>query len=328
MSSRLVPMILEAMGALKIPGGEGDDGLESYYAPTLGEAFRVVISSLRGAGISLPDLEARLVVQRAFEVEALDLFCFPERRGDVATWDRLREYVDRRLCGEPLSRIFGEREFFGRTFHISPDVLDPRPDSECVIEAIFDLYDPLASDALDVLDMGTGSGALLITLLSHAPVWRGVGVDISSGALGVARKNGERLGISDRVVWIESDWFSRVKGKYDLILSNPPYIPTGELSALPFAVRGFDPTIALDGGVDGLEPYRLLAAQVGGFLKEGGRCVVEIGHTQAQDVITCFLEHGLLCSREEEKKLGGIRQDLGGRDRVLIFKKQSVLSCF
>ena len=212
-------------------------------------------------------------------------------------------HIVRRGHNEPISCIIQGRDFFGRWFHITKDVLDPRPETECLIEvALQKKFDA-------VLDLGTGSGCILLTLLAERPEASGVGTDKSTKALAVAEWNAKDLGLTDQCALIESDWFHAVEGTFDLIVSNPPYISEEEMKGLAPEVLNFDPRMALTDEGDGLGEYRKLAAGIVAHLKPDGRALLEIGPAQADDVIEIFNLAGSFNSI--------VHKDLDGRDRVI-----------
>jgi release factor glutamine methyltransferase len=216
---------------------------------------------------------------------------------------RFEDLVARRHAGQPLSQITGARAFFGREFLVDGSVLDPRPETETLIELC------LAQPFERVLDLGTGSGCILATLLAERPTVTGVGVDVSPEALAVARRNLSRLGVAGQGALIESDWFAGVDGQFDLIVSNPPYITEDDYAQLAPTVRDWEPKVALTPGGDGLAAYRVLARTAPEYLSDGGRLIVEIGHDQGAAVASLFHAAGL-----EDVKL---HADLNGRDRVV-----------
>jgi release factor glutamine methyltransferase len=212
----------------------------------------------------------------------------------------------RRVFGEPVSRILGVRNFFGRDFVVSPEVLDPRADTETLVEAAL----PLLGQGR-ILDLGAGSGAIIVTLLAERPEASGVAVDLSPGALAITADNARRHGVASRLSLLEGSWFSPVEGCFDLIVSNPPYIPAGDIEGLDREVRDFDPHLALAGGTDGLDAYRVLAGGAARFLSPSGALLLEIGAGQAAAITGLFVGEGW--------QLAGQFRDLGGHVRVLKF---------
>ena len=209
--------------------------------------------------------------------------------------------------GEPISKILGQRSFWKDDFLTTPDVLDPRPDSETLITAVLNHY-PDRGAPYRLLDLGTGSGCLLLSLMGEYPNAQGVGVDYSAAALKVAQRNGERL--RRFPLWVQGNWGESLGGSFDIIISNPPYIPTKVCETLDVAVRVFDPMMALDGGPDGLGPYRVLIPQLKSLLASAGMAFLEIGDTQAEAVSSIAQKNGL--------KIHGIEKDLENRDRCVI----------
>ncbi|MGR3511803.1 MAG: peptide chain release factor N(5)-glutamine methyltransferase [Paracoccaceae bacterium] len=223
---------------------------------------------------------------------------------------RFADLVQRRAAREPFSHIAGYRDFWKHRFKVTPDVLDPRPETETLVELA--LSEPFSK----VLDLGTGSGCILISLLADRPEARGVGSDISETGILVAGENAAALGVADRLVLPLSDWFEDVGGIFDLIVSNPPYIADAEMAALEPEVRDHEPTSALTDGADGLTAYRHIAAGAPDHLRHGGRLLVEIGATQARDVVAIFAAAGL-------EKIT-VHPDLSGKDRVVSGRKLAV----
>jgi len=219
---------------------------------------------------------------------------------------RFKAAIAQRVQHQPVAQIIGVREFWGRNFAVTPDVLDPRPDTETLIEEVLK-----NGTATNILDLGTGSGCILLTLLSEWPDAHGVGVDQSEKALLVAQDNCRSLGLTKRATLKQSDWFSDVTGKFDLIVSNPPYITADAMLTIAPDVRDWEPRIALTPEGDGLDAYREIARKAGQYLTTNGRIFVEIGWDQAQSVLDIFAEMGFsdgLCI-----------QDLAGKDRVIAF---------
>jgi release factor glutamine methyltransferase len=219
----------------------------------------------------------------------------------------------RRAAHEPVSRIVGHRHFWTLNLSVTPDTLDPRPDTETLIEAAVAAI-PDRKTPLTVLDLGTGTGALLIALLSEYPEATGVGVDLSPGALAVAKANAEAHGVGDRAAFRQGSWADGVQGPFDLIMSNPPYIEQGDLAGLPPEVREHDPMLALDGGTDGLDAYRAIVPELSRLMTGGGLAILEIGAGQGDDVVAIADANGLKSTER--------RRDLGGIERALSFKRR------
>lgn len=278
-------------------------------AATVGGLLDAATARLAAAGIAESRREARLVLALALGVEPATVLGWPERPVEAEGAAAIDRLVARRAQGEPFSRLRGKREFWSRDFALSPDTLDPRPDSETLIAAALgDIGDRGA--ALRVIDFGTGTGCLLLALLSELPRASGIGIDIAPGAIAVAQRNAERLGLAARADFRIGGWESRIDGQADVILANPPYIPTSEIARLPPEVSNFDPVAALDGGADGLFAYRALGPAIRALLKPSGRAYIEVGAAQAGQVARIFVESRL--------RVAGVRQDLAGADRCVI----------
>ncbi|MBM3508054.1 MAG: peptide chain release factor N(5)-glutamine methyltransferase [Alphaproteobacteria bacterium] len=263
---------------------------------------------LRAAGVESPRRDARLLLAEAMGVShpaLLDPSC-PLSDSDSA---RFVDKVVRREAREPVSRIRGTREFWGLDFALSPATLDPRPDTETVIEAVLAAY---ASSAppLRILDLGTGSNCILCALLHEFPAATGVGIDIEHDAIATARLNAARLGFADRASFVVADWASAIAGPFDLVVSNPPYIPRTEIASLAPEVAAFDPRRALDGGDDGLDFYRRLSPALPRLLTPTGVAAVEIGLRQAEEVGRLFSSNGL--------EVASVRADLSGTPRAIV----------
>jgi release factor glutamine methyltransferase len=250
----------------------------------------------------------------------LELITDPARRLSVAEATQLAAMVARRARGEPVSRIIGTRGFYGRDFMVTAATLDPRPESETLIDAALARIKPVwgTGAGLDILDIGTGTGCLLLTLLAELPDACGVGIDPSAAALAVARDNAARLGIGGRARWIEGRFeavASQIRQTFPLIVSNPPYIPTADIAGLDRDVRDFDPHLALDGGGDGLDIYRGIAGQLGKVAARG--CIaLEVGHDQAYDVAQ-LIE---LSTLRERLGPASIVPDMAGKQRCVTFE--------
>ena len=271
--------------------------------------LRQASERLAAGGIETAALDARLLFQAASGLRHEDIVAEPDLivPSDVAA--RFSVLTQRRCKFEPVSRILGNREFYGRSFRVTPDVLDPRADTETLIGAALGLVK--GKGRLRILDLGTGSGAIAVTLLAELPEATAVASDLSATALQVAKGNAEALGVASRASFVQANWFEEIGGKFDLIVSNPPYIPLGDIAGLAPDVREFDPPRALDGGPDGLEAYRRLANGAGGHLAPKGHIILEIGAGQENAVNELFKGQGF--DRESR------HFDLSGHVRCLVF---------
>jgi release factor glutamine methyltransferase len=271
---------------------------------SLGAALRGATRHLAGAGVPDAPRDARLLLAHAAGVAADRVALHLSDPLSDAVAARLAAAVEARAARQPVAQIIGQRQFWGRPFLVTPDVLDPRPDTEVLVDLA--LAQPFGS----VLDLGTGSGCILISLLADRPGACGTGVDLSPAALAVAQRNAGDLGVAARAAFVLSDWFDAVRGQFDLIVSNPPYIAADEMAGLAPDVRDWEPHMALTPGGDGLAAYRRIAAGAGAHLAPGGRLMVEIGPTQGPAVSALFAAAGL---RQVQ-----VRPDLDGRDRVVL----------
>ncbi len=262
-------------------------------------------------GIDTAALDARWLIEAVSGVNQTTLILEPEIALTEDQFIRLQAMVERRKRFEPVAKILGEKEFYGRAFKVTKDVLDPRPDTETLIDVV--LKSELEDTALRFLDVGVGSGAIAITLLCEKLNWQGVASDISDKALAIASENSETLGVADRLVFVKTSWMSGIDGLFDFIVSNPPYIGSAEIDELSQDVKNYDPVLALDGGDDGLEAYRQIALTSGALLKPQGKIYLEIGYTQASQVIDIFRSVGFLIPKTPDC----ITKDLGGNDRVI-----------
>ena len=284
-----------------------------FVGVTAGEAARLMTRTLSAASIDSPATDARLLVPAALGLSKQDFIMQAQRLVTLDEALQLQQFERRRAAFEPVSRILGTREFYGRSFEITPDTLDPRPDSETLVEAALELARERNSSAgpLRILDIGTGTGCLLLTLLAELPGGSmGLGTDISVPALNVAARNAARLGQADRVRWQQARSLTGITGPFDLIISNPPYIATPDLAGLAADVRLYDPLTALDGGIDGLQIYREIIAGLAITAFESA--VFEVGAGQAAD-LEAIIRNGL------GSKVRCIRtwSDLGGHCRCV-----------
>ena len=250
---------------------------------TIGSTVGDVAARLGSAGFDEPRRRARRLVAAALGISAAEVFADLDRMIPAADSERVAELLTRMLAHEPLSRMLGVREFWGLEFQLSPDAFDPRPETETVVEAVIARLAE-RERPYRFLDLGTGSGCLLLALLSEFPHATGVGIDRAPGAATAARRNALRLGLAARADFLVGDWGAAVGGRFDAVVSNPPYIASGEIAALPREVRDFDPHRALDGGADGIDAYRAIAAELCRLLVPGGVFAAEIGYGQQDSV--------------------------------------------
>lgn len=283
-------------------------------ARTIATARHALADRFRQAGIDSAETDARLLMAHALGINRAELIANGERALTLEQTKSIDALAERRLKHEPVARIFGRKEFWSLSLQISPAVLVPRPETETVIEAALDalVRDARQMERLRILDIGTGSGALLLALLSELPNATGTGTDISTAALGVARGNAGRSDLGTRCAFVACDIAAGVRGPFDLIVSNPPYVVHGEIASLAPEVRDYDPALALDGGTDGLNGYRAIAAQARGLLAPGGMVIVELGMGQEEAVRALFTQAGLFVT--------AARHDLAGIPRALSAK--------
>ena len=270
-----------------------------------------IVDQLPDNGLDDRRRDARLLLGMALGRDDAVLphedICLAEKENQT-----LSDLIARRQQGEPISRIRGWREFYSLKFQINAATLDPRPDSETLVDAVINDFHMATLDQPRLLDLGTGSGCLLLACLHHLPNADGVGVDVQPGAVDMARQNAETLGLTSRAEFIISDWDHAVEGRFDVIISNPPYIPTSDILTLMDEVRDYDPALALDGGGDGLDAWRKLAPIMAQRLRPDGAVFLEIGQGQDDDVCQLFHEQGLNISAKH--------QDLSGINRCLEFR--------
>jgi len=283
---------------------------------TVAEALRFTARALRDGGIESPARDARLLLAAAVEVEPLDIIRDPDRALSGPEAAALSGLLARRLAHEPVSRILGRRAFYGREFAVTPATLDPRPDSETLIEMALEISETedWRNRPIRILDIGTGTGCLLITLLSELPLATGLGTDIEPDALKVAQQNALRLGVGGRADFKVHRSLTGVSGPFDLLVSNPPYIPAAEIDLLEADVRQFDPRASLDGGPDGLAVYRDIAAGLSRVVPRGV-AILEVGAGQSTAVSALFSAEFVRQIRQ--------KTDLGGHERCVAVWTQS-----
>lgn len=283
-------------------------GPDTGKAQTARAALADAVPGLRAAGIDDPARDARLLLAHAMRLAPGRLLLHLDDALSAAAAERFAAALAARRRRQPVSQITGTRLFWGHGFRVTPDVLDPRPETEMLVAAA--LEEPFGR----VLDLGTGSGAIILSLLAERPQARGLAVDISPAALAVARENAARPGLQGRVEFALSDWFAQVTGVFDLIVSNPPYIAAAEMPALAPETRDWEPALALTPGGDGLDAYRRIAARAGAYLEPGGRVLLEIGPTQGAAVTGMLRDAGFSGI--------GLTHDLDGRARVVSARKR------
>lgn len=270
------------------PGSGGDEG----SGQTVGSLLTEIGGALSEAGLDEPHRLARRLVAMATGFSQSEVFAYPERRLSEVEITRVRDALSRVLAHEPLTRMAGEREFWGLSFCLSPDTLDPRPETETLVEAVLARC-PDRARAYRFLDLGTGTGCLLLVLLSEYPNATGVGIDVALGAAGTARSNARALGLADRASFVVGDWAAPLEARFDVTVANPPYIERAVLPNLPPEVRLYDPARTLDGGLDGLAAYRAIAADLPRLLLPGGLFAAEIGAGQGEAVAAILSASGL-----------------------------------
>ena len=273
---------------------------------TRAEALKHLAEKFRRSELEEPGREARLTLCAAANLPLTALIAASEAPLGAVT-ARLEDFAMRRVSGEPLSKIVGRREFWGLPFTISRDVLDPRPETETIVEAACALFADRRLDQLRVLDLGVGSGALLCALLHEFVNACGLGVDVSAAAAEVARHNIAACGFAGRAKIRMGSWADGVPGPFDLIVSNPPYIRTADIAGLPREVRDFDPRLALEGGLDGLDAYRIILPAAAKLIAPDGRLLVEAGAGQAGAVMAIAAKAGFL-ERSTHRDLAGVER--------------------
>lgn len=280
------------------------------------DALNSAKKTLRANNINSFSLDAILLLQQATSFTKEQIIFDPDFLLDENQLNIFLKLIERRSQKEPVSHIIGKREFYGLDFAVTSKTLDPRPDSESLIELVLQNF----SGKINILEIGVGSGCLIITLLKNLQEAQGKGIDISNDALEICHKNAKNHQIENRLQLLRSNLFAEISDqeKFDLIISNPPYIKSQDIENLQDEVKNFEPRLALDGGESGLEFYEKIANEVAGFLAPKGSVILEIGFGQKQDVVDIFVVKGF--------KLQAVKLDLSGIDRVLWFKKPPVLN--
>jgi release factor glutamine methyltransferase len=279
---------------------------------TVGALLSRAAAAMGFAAVEAPRLDARLLLSHATGESVERLVAWPERAVAAREAVAFTALVRRRIAREPLAQIVGRREFWSLPFLTTRDTLTPRPDSEAVIEAVLRLF-PDRAAPLRILDLGTGTGCLLLTLLSEYPAATGIGTDLSAAAARVAAANADALGFAARATILVTAWDEGLAGTFDLVVSNPPYIATVELSRLAPEIRLFEPALALDGGPEGLDAYRALASRLFARVRPGGYAVLEVGFGQAGAVETILKNAGFAATDRQ--------RDLAGVDRCAVVRR-------
>jgi release factor glutamine methyltransferase len=282
-------------------------------ALTFAQAHQRAAALLAEAGIETPKRDARVLLCEAARIDHAALLRDPDGQLDNDAARRLQAFVSRRLKHEPVSRILGRRDFWGCTLRVTPDVLDPRADTETLVSTALETLRHRCDEALRILDLGTGSGALLCALLSEFAHAFGIGVDRHEAACRVARENLDACGFGSRGAILCGDWSAALAGGFDLVVSNPPYIASPVIERLDPEVRDHDPRPALDGGPDGLDAYRAIAADLSRLMAPGAKAVVEIGYDGAESVGECFRQAGWSSV--------SLKRDLEGQKRALLLER-------
>jgi release factor glutamine methyltransferase len=278
----------------------------------LSELQKKITKILAEGGIETNSLDARIILREIFNFDEKELILNSDLILSESKISKVQKIITRRLNFEPVSKIFGKRDFYNSTFSISDDVLDPRPETENIVEIANNFI--LEKGYESFIDLGTGSGCIILSILKENKNLTAVGVDISIDAINIAKKNSKDMNLEKRSSFLVSNWLSSVYNSYDLIISNPPYIPSDEIITLSKTVKNFDPLISLDGGQDGLECYKEIAQDINRVINKNGRVILEIGYNQAHDVVKIF--------ESKEFKLLKIYNDINGLNRILTFESK------
>jgi release factor glutamine methyltransferase len=281
--------------------------------PTLAQAVRMKAAELDRSGVAEPAREARLLACHAFDIGSIEWItnsCVQLTLQQMQSLDRL---INRRISGEPIGRIVGEKEFYGCRFFLSADTLEPRTDTETLVDVVRGDMLALGNKPVTILDIGTGTGAIIVSLLCNLPNATGAASDVSVGALKTARKNAALNAVEDRILFVKTSWSEGIEQKFSAIVSNPPYIRSEIIPTLAGEVKDHDPYLALNGGKDGLDAYREIFTQCSGKLNKAGKLYLEIGYDQSDPVRALAGENGW--------KFVRLVKDYGKNDRVLVFEQ-------
>ncbi len=276
----------------------------------LKEIQRKLCNNFSIIGIETPELDARIIIKEVLSLDDKDLILKESLDIPNELIEKIIAIESRRLNGEPISKIFKKRDFYNSTFLISNDVLDPRPETELIVEIANNFIDK--NEVKNILDLGTGSGCILLSILKENKMINGLGIDLSKDAISIAKQNSKKLNLETQSNFLISNWMSSVNYKYDLVVSNPPYIASEDIKKLSKSVKIYDPILSLDGGDDGLNSYRLIASDLKRVVSKNALIIIEIGYNQSLQVIEIFKKNNF--------KLMKKYNDINGLDRVLTFQ--------
>lgn len=276
----------------------------------LKEIQRKLCNNFSTIGIETPELDARIILKEVLSLDDKDLILKESLDIPEEMIEKIITIESRRLNGEPISKIFKKRDFYNSTFVISNDVLDPRPETELIVEIANNYINK--NEVKNILDLGTGSGCILLSILKENRMINGLGIDLSKEAISIAKQNSKKLNLETQSNFLVSNWMSSVNYKYDLVVSNPPYIASEDIKNLSKSVKIYDPILSLDGGDDGLNSYRLIASDLKRIISMNALIIIEIGYNQSLQVIDIF--------KKNDFKLIKKYNDINGLDRVLTFQ--------
>ena len=276
----------------------------------LKEIQRKLCNNFSSIGIETPELDARIILKEVLSLDDKDLILKESLDIPEEMIEKIITIESRRLNGEPISKIFKKRDFYNSTFVISNDVLDPRPETELIVEIANNYINK--NEVKNILDLGTGSGCILLSILNENRMINGLGIDLSKEAISIAKQNSKKLNLETQSNFLVSNWMSSINYKYDLVVSNPPYIASEDIKKLSKSVKIYDPILSLDGGDDGLNSYRLIASDLKRIISMNALIIIEIGYNQSLQVIDIF--------KKNDFKLIKKYNDINGLDRVLTFQ--------
>ena len=276
----------------------------------LKEIQRKLCNNFSTIGIETPELDARMILKEVLSLDDKDLILKESLDIPEEMIEKIITIESRRLNGEPISKIFKKRDFYNSTFIISNDVLDPRQETELIVEIANNYINK--NEVKNILDLGTGSGCILLSILKENRMINGLGIDLSKEAISIAKQNSKKLNLETQSNFLVSNWMSSVNYKYDLVVSNPPYIASEDIKKLSKSVKIYDPILSLDGGDDGLNSYRLIASDLKRIISMNALIIIEIGYNQSLQVIDIF--------KKNDFKLIKKYNDINGLDRVLTFQ--------